>query len=172
MCSKYRELNPQSGGGGGWGALLRSERVWYRFASMLPTELWVSSNLLAGLARGLQSTFSRIFINGISKPLQCWIQGPCRTPNFSPGMPQGGLPSLQVPPLTLFIIDHKLPICLSCLVLGTWFLRWIHSIIHSLNTFNTQHLPCARHRASFGERTAMNTEPSPPGAHWPMRKQT
>ena len=94
-------------------------RVGHQFASMLPTEPWVSSNLLVGSARGLQATFSSIFINATGKPLQCWIQGLCRTPNFSPGMPQGGLHLPQVPPPMLFKIDHKFSLCWSCLVFRT-----------------------------------------------------
>lgn len=80
-------------------------RVGHQFASMLPTELWVSSNLLVGSARGLQATFSGIFINATGKPLQCWIQGLCRTPNFSPGIPQGGL---HLPPRCLHLCCSKL----------------------------------------------------------------
>ena len=54
QCALNTEnLIPKAEVGAGGGALLRSERVWHRFASMLPTELWVSSNLLAGSARGL-----------------------------------------------------------------------------------------------------------------------
>ena len=95
------------------------ERIGHQAASMLPTEPWVSSNLLVGSARGLQVTFSSIFINATGKPLQCWIQGPCRTPNFSPGMAQGGLHLLQAPPPTLFKIDHKFSLSRSCLVFRT-----------------------------------------------------
>lgn len=72
------------------------------------------------------------------------VQGPCKTPSVSPRIPQGDFSLLQMPPPTLFlgrnslvIMNHKLSICWPCLVLGTWFLRRIHSITHFLNTYST-----------------------------------
>lgn len=138
-----------------WRTELQSEDIFLRlerFGSSLPPCFLQSHGCPLnpwGLYQGSLAHLSCVLISGTSKFLQCWIQGPCRPPKCTTGMPWGGGLIPDAPTHTalkqkLVIVDYQSTASHWLVLLRPWNLvPKMGSCDYSLtgHLLNTYHVP-------------------------------